>query len=283
MRVCAALVAALSVAAADQVQDDQRCELCGLLVWRLEGVMQSKEEELKEFIKERSAMADRSSKAHTKRWIRSEYPVALVEAFEEYTEKAAEDSMLTSTVCRGQDGNDKSALRNPYGAPYQRKDCTARVKAICSNVVDEYVDEIMDAAVNKLTASECGEIVPGCKPKRAKLLLGPMYSKSSQGGHHRFMSAGVKDVWRESARPPDPSRCRLRSQPHSLPLLLSRPPQINPLPTHPACAVPGLEPYYLNQARHISQHEPPKGWDPKGPKEQEILLEEDEDNEKEEL
>jgi hypothetical protein len=38
--------------------------------------------------------------------------------------------------------------------------------------------------------------------------------------------------------------------------------------------VPGLPPYYLNMARHISTVEPPKGWDPNGPKEQALPYEE---------
>ena len=70
--------------------------------------------------------------------------------------------------------------------------------------------------------------------KRATKLLGPMYAKRGardfqRGGAHMGYSIGVRDAWQK---------------------------------------MPGRPPYYHNKARHVSQVEPPKGWDPSGPREQ---------------
>ena len=99
-------------------------------------------------------------------------------------------------------------------------------------VLRRYVDEMIEAAYSGLTATECGEILPGgCAEGRATKLLGPMYGKVKAGTP--IINVGMKDVWKK---------------------------------------MPGLPPYYLNMARGRSQVEMPEGWDPEGPSEQVIAL-----------
>ena len=109
-------------------------------------------------------------------------------------------------------------------------------------MLDDYSDDVIDSVLQNTTAAGCADVLPRCTAGRAKLLLGPMYSKSGGTFRGGLLNAGVRDVWKKMP--------------------------------------PKSKPYYLNQARSISQYEPPPGWDPNGPNEQEIYLE---DEPKEEL
>ena len=107
-RLCHAVVLACSLLRATVLAAatfEQDCEMCGLLVWRMEAILAMKREELKEFAAAKEMAARKGSKAQTKKWLRAEAPVAMVEALETYLEKACDqDSMLLGTVCRAQVG-----------------------------------------------------------------------------------------------------------------------------------------------------------------------------------
>ena len=167
---------------------------------------------------------------------------------------------VVKAVCR-REGIDDSVLRLPSGIPhwYDPQECRRTVEQMCDyvrreyvhariivpslallnacavplcHVLRRYVDEMIEAAYSGLTATECGEILPGgCAEGRATMLLGPMYGKVKAGTP--IINVGMKDVWKK---------------------------------------MPGLPPYYLNMARGRSQVEMPEGWDPEGPSEQVIAL-----------
>lgn len=185
---------AASAAVASDTTHEQQCEMCGILVWRLEAVLASKKVELQSFRDAQDKRASSASKPHSKRWLRQEYPAVVVTALNEYLEKACDnDFALANTACRQQNGNDESALRNPRGAAFNRDACADRVKHRCERVRDELMDEMIDAAMQNLTASECTELLPGCDDERVHLLLGPMYKK----GKLMWGSAGMKDTWQK--------------------------------------------------------------------------------------
>ena len=123
------------------------------------------------------------------------------------------------------------------GKHYDPDACKTRVKTRCRAVLDDNSDDLIDAVLQNATATGCADLLPQCTAGRAKLVLGPMYAK--QGGRNpmfgSMMGAGVRDVWKKMP--------------------------------------PKSRPYYLNQARSLSQFEPPEGWDPNGPKEQVLISE----------
>ena len=95
----------------------QDCEMCGLLMWRMENVLAAKKSELQDYKETLEKRAEKGSKAQTKNWIRAEYPVQLVESLESYVERACEhDVYLGSTACRS-DGMPKSTLRGAGAWP----------------------------------------------------------------------------------------------------------------------------------------------------------------------
>jgi len=230
MRFAVVVSIALGAALGANVRDEQDCEMCGLLVWRLETMRAAKLEETQS-LKERLQAAAKK-RGVLGRTLRSEYPAELIDNMETYLESACKkDTILTSTACRGHNGNDASQLRNPGGGVYLREACKHLVEERCQYMIDEHAEELIEAAMFDLTANQCPDILTaGCSASRATALLGPLYGTGSgRAGHHVFLTAGVKDVWEK---------------------------------------MPGLEPYYHNAARHISQYEPPPGWDPKGPSRQ---------------
>jgi hypothetical protein len=155
------------------------------------------------------------------------------------TSRACEDKSLAGHLC-GEHGNPDSKLRNPAGSFDSPKLCRVRVESVCGQVTGTYAEEIMEVAVQSLlpAAEQCAQIIPRCTEERATKLLGPDYLTAPIDSRldqlHRRMrvnSVGMSNSWKK---------------------------------------MPGLDPYYVNMARHISQHEPPEGWDPNGPDEQHI-------------
>lgn len=254
----------LALGRADELADElrrsrQQCEMCGILVMQLEDLGASlhskfalKREEHEKATKKRGVLGRTS---------RAEMPARIIDAFEEYLEISAcggspepglrnvdgsmpspdqmrnRVSAIARQVCRA-DGIAESLLRLPMGnsARFNVEHCTQRVAAVCEDVRRDYADELIEAAYSNLTASACEEIIEdGCDTERAKLLLGPMYGQQGRGpgAPKRVGSVGVPDVWKK---------------------------------------MPGRPAYYLNMARHLSQVEPPPGWDPTGPNEQRLLM-----------
>ena len=197
VRVPIVLMAFVAVLGAD-VRDEQDCEMCGLLVWRLETMRAEKMRET-ESLKERLEAAAKK-RGVLGRTMRSEYPAELIDGMESYLEKACKnDVMLTSTACRGHNGNDASQLRNPGGGVFLQEACKHLVQERCQYVVDEHAEELIEAAMFDLTARQCPDILAtGCSASRATTILGPLYGTA--GSHGQHLSVGVKDVWEKSAR-----------------------------------------------------------------------------------
>ena len=230
---------------------EAQCEMCGLLVYHLEKLKAGMDEEMAAKKAEHDAQA--TKRGVLGRTSRAEMPARVIGAFETFLDETAcgkiDASMsdgemqspfenkagVSSEVCR-RDGMDDSVLRKPNGeaSAFDARSCVLFVSNVCHHVREEFADEMIEAAYSpELGAPHCAEIVDGCDSARATKLLGPLYKPGGgQAGFQRFASVGVKDVWQK---------------------------------------MPGLPPYYHNRARHISQVEPPEGWDPDGPREQSLV------------
>ena len=162
-----------------KVTRKQDCEVCGLLMWRLEDTLQKKKLSLERFKQDMEKRAEKISKAHSKRWLRGEYPVELVVALEGYIDTACEeDQLLHQTTCKKdeQNGEAGSALRRPAKAAFDWHVCRSNVKKRCKAVVDDHAEELVTSALQNGTAAGCAEIVPKCIAARAMLLMGPLYA-----------------------------------------------------------------------------------------------------------
>ena len=62
---------------------DEECEACGLIVWRMQTIVSAKQLQLEGVKSAKEKRAKKSSKAHSRRWIRQEYAVELAGAIEE--------------------------------------------------------------------------------------------------------------------------------------------------------------------------------------------------------
>lgn len=261
MRVTVFFACYLCVACGETMHGKQECEMCGVLVYLLEEMKASFDHEMKE---EKAAHdAATAKRGVLGRTSRAEMPARVIDRFEEFLEKKActppqDDergmlnrggwSMTSRLICR-HDGYDDSALRLPSGSPglFSVDECKHRVDAVCENVARERADELIEAAYNNLTARACPDVVEtdGCDAKRATKLLGPMYGRRALGGApgmRSLHSVGVRDTWQK---------------------------------------MPGRPPYYFNKARYRSQVEMPPGWDPDGPREQTIEVQDDEEEQQE--
>ena len=236
------LVTALLVAGQPDVLA-QNCEMCGLLVHHLEVILHDSGWQppqasgrqgggLKLFSKGSREPASKGSDDPPQHLTRKDVDAVVVEKIELFLAKACTTSVSRIRLCSA-NGDDSSRIRNPIGVRFDNEGCRVRLQERCEHVVPAYAAPMLDAVINNRSATACIDMFPGnaCDTKRATLLLGPLYG-TEEHNFARFapiLDAGVKDMWRR---------------------------------------FPGNPPYYHNAARHLTQEDPPDGWDPSGPNEQ---------------
>jgi hypothetical protein len=95
--------------AADRRLED--CEACGLLIWRMQTIVAKKAVALENLKKAKEKRAKKSTKAHSKRWLKQEYGVELAAAIEAEVDRLQSDERLLSACRHGPDAIAGSYLR----------------------------------------------------------------------------------------------------------------------------------------------------------------------------
>ena len=195
-----ALASAQVVPTSQSDLDDQRCEMCGLLVYHLEIVHKELENELDGSKKTEKAGVSPARK----RAMRAELPAEITGKMEDFMEKNACAAISRGALC-GSNGDDGSKLRNPRGIGFKPEECRERLKQVCEELAPSATDDLIEAAMTG-SAADCEDILPSgsCSAAVAQKLLGLDYQKGGTEGAnfapHRTTNLGVKDVWKKSAR-----------------------------------------------------------------------------------
>ena len=199
LQFCLALLAAR--AAADRLAED--CEACGLVVWRMQTIVGQKQSELDALKKAKEKRAKKSTKAHSKRWLRQEYAVELAAALEERLDQLSTDQRIIAGTCNRDaheaiDGSElrMGGLRSSHGYVDPHK-CAKRVESRVSELLGESQDELTNAVIEGYGAgAACSKIVEHCTPERARWLLGPGYDEDLVDVLTLDRTAvGYKDRW----------------------------------------------------------------------------------------
>lgn len=209
-----------SSVAADRVTEE--CEACGLLVWRMQTIVAQIAKALESTKRAKEKRAEKSTKAHSKRWLKQEYGVELSGAIEAQIDALQSDSRIISGACRyGQDAMVNSALR---GDRFDRR-CESRTRSRVSSLLEEFQDELVSAVISGHGAgAACVMLVPHCTAERAKMLLGPKYHDEMNWLELDMVQPGYADQWTLQKNPLDESV------------------------------------YWFNRAKMESRKEPPDGW-----------------------
>jgi len=231
---------------------DQQCEMCGLLFYHLELMHKPLYESMASEREKHDA--DVARRGVLGRTSRAEMPARVIDEMETYLEERAcgnpsaehrhqRVSPLANTVCRA-DGLDDSALRLPSGIASMYR------FEDCAQRVTSVCELVRREYADELTEGVSGKM--GAE-ECADIVPSCSAKRATKllGPLYGKVSTplavhsiGVRDVWQK---------------------------------------MPGIPEYYHNRARHISQVEPPEGWDPDGPREQTLLTPVESDKAKEEL
>ena len=205
--------------------EDQSCEMCGLLMLHLEDVLQRHTSSAQVSGRKKSVIFSRVAKA-SKREDEATVPADAVAVMQTFFSETAVSAVRRIRLCSA-NGDDDSKLRNPSGIEFEREGCTARLQERCEYICETYAESMMAAAYHNKTASSCAAfLLPAGSCTPERATL--LLGHSYKPGAPRFLQleAGLKDIWRK---------------------------------------MPGNPPFYHNAARHETQDDPPKGWDPNGP------------------
>ena len=178
---------------ADRVDED--CEACGLLVWRMQTIISEKQKELESLKAAKNKRAAKSTKAHSKRWIKQEYAVALAGAIEAQIDSLPKDARISGSACRyDHEAVRGSALRGE--SVFHPDRCRARVQKRAGDVLEEFQDELTQAVISGLGAgTACVAAIEGCSAERATLLLGGMYREDMSPQELDYLQPGYSDSW----------------------------------------------------------------------------------------
>lgn len=179
---------------------DEDCEACGLVFWRMQTIVAEKEKALSSIKAAKEKRAKKSTKAHSKRWLRQEYAVDLAAAIESQIEQLPNDQRIISGACRAEsEAIAGSALRAAAGVGHFHPGrCQSTVKARISSVASDLQDDLTSAAVaGKRGAGEaCAAIVDGCSAERAVHLLGSQYRATGMSERQlEMLQIGYSDVY----------------------------------------------------------------------------------------
>lgn len=191
----ALLLLALALAAlAGASREEEDCEACGLLVWRMQTIAAAKQKELEALKAAKKKRSDKSTKAHSKRWILQEYKTELSAAIEEQIEALPKDGKITGGACRMEAPVVGSALRRAH-PEFTPMKCAQRVESRCAAVLEDYQDELVAAVLKGKGASACGSVLDACSYDRAALLLGSQYSEDLSLAKLDLLQIGHSDEW----------------------------------------------------------------------------------------
>ena len=172
---------------------DEDCEACGLLIWRMQTIVAAKAAALESKKKATEKRAAKATKAHSKRWLKQEYGVALASAIESEIDALQMDSKLIGSACRlGHEAMTGSALR---GHQFDNK-CESRVRRSVGELLEDLQDELVGSVTAGFGAgATCAKLLPQCTSARARLLLGPNYKDDMAWHELDRLQAGYSDEW----------------------------------------------------------------------------------------
>ena len=185
-------VMALVIASVNSADED--CEACGLLVWRMQTIVAARASALESMKRAKEKRAAKSTKAHSKRWLKQEYGIELSGAIEAEVDSLQQDSRIIHGACRlGFEAIEGSALR---GGRFDLKRCESRVRRSVGELLDELQDELVSAVISGLGAgAACEKLVPQCTAGRAQLLLGSNYRDGMSWRELDYLQIGYSDTW----------------------------------------------------------------------------------------
>ena len=191
----------LAPSAADALdRADELCEACGLIMWRMQTIVTEKAEKLQEVKAAKEKRASKSTKAHSRRWLRQEYAVELSSAIESQIDALPNDQRIIHGACRASaEALTGSALRASanVGPSFHPGRCQTQIRARMADVIGEYQDELTEAAVaGKGAGTACAAVLGHCSAARARHLLGSQYKED--GMSHReldFLQVGYSDTY----------------------------------------------------------------------------------------
>ncbi|KAL1515247.1 hypothetical protein AB1Y20_001881 [Prymnesium parvum] len=172
----------------ERIARQQDCEMCGLVMGSLQEGLQQRQAKLrlsKEAAERRQAYVDGVQKAQTKRWLKQEYGVELVDALEDALDGICErKAEVVERICgvpsfstinpKEVEIAKKSVLKQPLkgGEGYdgfKPEECRGRIKTQCLRVVEAKAEEMQRAALDGGGPEACLELWPSCSRMRAFL------------------------------------------------------------------------------------------------------------------
>ena len=192
------LLATIGLAVAGADRQDETCEACGLLVWRMQSIVATKQQQLEGLKATKEKRAKKSTKAHSKRWIKQEYAVELAGAIETQIDGLATDQRIQGSACRMNHDNpiQGSALRAELEMTFHPERCRERVKKRIESVLEDFQDELVGLVVaGKGAGTACAQILDDCSKKRATLLLGVEYREDMNPHELDRLQPGYSDSW----------------------------------------------------------------------------------------
>ena len=190
----------LSLASADRLDED--CELCGLLAWRMQKVVAEKQKTLEVMKAAKEKRAKKSTKPHSRRWIKQEYAVELASAIEESMDSLPKDHQVAGAVCnRGlREGIAGSALQNKFSVHTGYgfgKECSLRIEKRALALLEEFEESLTESIIAGHGAgTACSSALDKCPADRARFLLGPAYKEDGMPVESLDMlQAGYADTW----------------------------------------------------------------------------------------
>jgi len=173
----------------EKVKRQQDCEMCGLVMGTLQKALSARKAKLhlsKEAADRKAKYVEGVQKAQTKRWLKQEYGVELLDALEEaidgICERRAEvvericglPSFSTINPVEVQIAK-KSVLKQPYkgtdsfGDGFKPDECKGRIKTQCLRVVEAQAEEMQEVALSGGGPEMCTKLWPSCSKMRAFL------------------------------------------------------------------------------------------------------------------
>ena len=206
----------------EKVERQQNCEMCGLVMGTLQAGLTKRKEKLKlskEAAERKQAYVEGVQKAQTKRWLKQEYGVELVDALEEAIDGLCErKAEVVENVCglpsfatitdKEVAIAKKSVLKQPQKGTegydgYKPEECRGRIKTLCLRVVEAQAEEMEKAALAGGGPEACMSLWPSCSKERVFLF----HNTTEEGEAARVRHEKQRDEFnRRAKKKPNPTK-----------------------------------------------------------------------------
>jgi len=174
----------------EKIKRQQDCEMCGLVMGTLQKGLEERKAKLqlsKEAADRKAKYVEGVQKAQTKRWLKQEYGVELIDALEEAIDGLCESrAEVIERVCGMPSFSTinsveiniakKSVLKQPLKGTagydgFKPEECKGRIRSQCLRVVEAQTEEMQQAALAGGGPEMCLEMWPSCTKMRAFLFF----------------------------------------------------------------------------------------------------------------